>query len=891
MKNFLYLSVFCLLLTACGSCTTIDHLTVEGRRSGTLGLDEQSPRFGWQIQSKANDIRQQSYRIIVASTADKAKERTGDVWDSGVITSDCSQWIEYGGSPILPNQPFYWCVQVTTNQGETKWSDVATWSSGLLDDANWKGEWIGLDSLVTGEDSQMRHSRLRSRYMRQEFATDKDKRVQRATAHVSGLGYYAMFLNGERMPDNCLSPAPTDYAKSVIYNTYDVTDLIQRENCIGIILGGGYYYAMTQNYQTNVRTTYGFPCLLMNLIVEYSDGTVETISTDTTWKVNIDGPIRYSNLYDGMMYDARKELKGWLTPGYDDSAWLAAHSVKAPGGKLTGNLLPPVIVYETDEPLWIKQVGNRYIVDFGTNNTGRIVLKEMKLPMGDTLCIRYAELLDKGDTTLYTANMREAENTDYFIGNGEQREFTTEFLWHGFRYAEIIGIKGLKARNLVRENMADDLATDASITIHDADGNDMLNRIINNAYRGIMSNYKGIPMDCPQRDERMPWLGDRTTGCLGESYLTNNHAIYTKWVKDICECQRSDGRISDVAPAYWRLYNTNITWPAALPFSCDMLYRQYGDIRPMQRSYETIHRWLSHIRQKSYADGLLTYDRYGDWCVPPERLDMIHSEDSARITDGQLLASTYYYYLCRMMARYASLTGNDSLATYYLQEAETTQRAINNRFLTTDGRYDNATVTANLLPLAMGVVPDSMRQTAHKQLISAIVEKNNSHISCGVIGIQWLMRYLSESGHGDLAYRMASTDTYPSWGYMVKNGATTIWELWNGNTADPSMNSGNHVMLLGDLLPWCYEHLAGFRSDYTRNGFKHIVFAPDFSIQQISGVEAHYPSIHGSIQSNWHRQGESIMWDILIPANTTAEAHLPNGEVRQLTSGRHQLKF
>ncbi len=891
MKYFLYLSVGCMLLAACGSRTTIDHLTVEGRQSGTLGLDEQSPRFGWQIQSKKNDVRQQSYRLIVASTADKAEDRTGDVWDSGVITSDCSQWIEYGGEPIVPNQPYYWCVQVTTNQGESKWSDVATWSSGLLDDANWKGEWIGLDSLVAGEDSQTRHSRLRSRYLRKEFATTKGKRVQRATAHVSGLGYYAMYLNGERMPENCLSPAPTDYTKSVIYNTYDVTDLIQRENCIGIILGGGYYYAMTQNYQNNVRTTYGFPCLLMNLIVEYSDGTVETISTDTTWRVNIDGPIRYSNLYDGMMYDARKELKGWLTSDYDDSAWLVARPAKAPGGKLTGNLLPPVTVYGTDKPLWIKQVGDRYIVDFGTNNTGRIVLKSMKLPLGDTLCIRYAELLDKGDTTLYTANMREAENTDYFIGNGKQQEFTTEFLWHGFRYAEISGIKGLKTRNLVREIMADNLATDASITIHDADGNDMLNRIIDNAYRGIMSNYKGIPIDCPQRDERMPWLGDRTTGCLGESYLTNNHAIYTKWVKDICECQRSDGGISDVAPAYWRLYNTNITWPAALPFSCDMLYRQYGDIRPMQRSYETIHRWLSLIRRKSYADGLLTYDRYGDWCVPPERLDMVHSKEPARITDGQLLASTYYYYICRMMARYAPLTGNDSLTAYYQQEAETTQVAINGRFLTDSIGYSNATVTANLLPLAMDIVPDSIRQAVHEQLISTIVEKNNSHISCGVIGIQWLMRYLSENEQGNLAYHIASTDTYPSWGYMVKNGATTIWELWNGNTANPSMNSGNHVMLLGDLLPWCYEHLAGIRSDYSRNGFRHTILAPDFSIQQIAGVEAHYPSIYGSIQSNWHRQGENIVWEILIPANTTGEAHLPNGEVRQLASGRYQLKF
>lgn len=889
-KTIILVFLFTICCSAIGKGIDVNNLTVEGRNSGTLGLDEPLPRFGWQIKSNKNNIYQQSYRIIVSSTRERAKKKIGDVWDSGITTSDMSQWVPYGGGTLAPNKQYYWRVQVSTNQGYSEWSDIATWSTGLLDDTNWQGEWIGLDSLVAGEDSQTRHSRLRSRYLRKEFDT-KGKSIARATAHVSGLGYYAMYLNGRRMPDNCLSPAPTDYTKSVIYNTYDVTDMMRQKNVIGIILGGGYYYAMTQNYQNNVRTTYGFPCLLINLIIEYADGTKETICSDTSWRMNIDGPIRYSNLYDGMMYDARKEFNGWLVPGYNDASWTNARIVKSPGGKLTGNILPPVVVYDTDKPVHIKKVGKRHIVDFGTNNTGRIIVKGIKLADGDTLRIRYAELLEKGDTALYTANMRGAQNTDYFIGNGKQKEFTTEFLWHGFRFAEVIGVESLKANNLVRENMADDLVTSSRITIHDATGNDMLNRIIDCAYRGIMSNYKGIPMDCPQRDERMPWLGDRTTGCLGESYMTNNHALYAKWVKDICECQRADGRLSDVAPAYWRLYNTNITWPAALPFSCDMLYRQYGDIRPMQRSYQAIHRWLNVIRTKSYADGLLTYDRYGDWCVPPERLDMIHSKDSTRVTNGQLMASAYYYYICRMMAEYAPLTGNDSLATYYQQEAETTLAAINARFIADDGGYDNSTVTANLLPLAMRIVPDSMHQTIHKRLISTIVEKNNSNISCGVIGIQWLMRYLSQSGHGDLAYHIASSDTYPGWGYMVKNGATTIWELWNGNTADPAMNSGNHVMLLGDLLPWCYEHLAGISSDKARMGFKHIVLAPDFSITKIEGVEALYPSIYGDIQSCWMRKNGSITWDIIIPANTSAEAHLPNGDVKVLTPGKHRLVF
>ena len=339
-----------------------------------------------------------------------------------------------------------------------------------------------------------------------------------------------------------------------------------------------------------------------------------------------------------------------------------------------------------------------------------------------------------------------------------------------------------------------------------------------------------------------------------------------------------------MTPAYWRLYNTNITWPAALPFACDMLYRQYGDLRPMRESYMSIKRFLDMIRRDNYDGGLVPYDRYGDWCVPPESPKLVHSKDPARKTDGRLISSAYYYYLCRLMQRYAGMFGLDADAKAYSREAETTLKAVNDTFLCR-GRYSNGTVTANLLPLAMGMVPEGYARGVADSLVNTIVAKNGKHVSAGVIGIQWLMRQLSAMGRGDLAYDLATTDTYPGWGYMVSRGATTIWELWNGDTANPSMNSGNHVMLLGDLLPWCYEHLAGISPDPACPGFKRVVLKPDFSIRRLTRVAASHRSPYGTIRSEWWREGSAVRWAVSVPANTTAEVHLPDGTVRQIGSG------
>ncbi|MBQ5495055.1 MAG: exo-alpha-sialidase, partial [Prevotella sp.] len=423
-----------------------------------------------------------------------------------------------------------------------------------------------------------------------------------------------------------------------------------------------------------------------------------------------------------------------------------------------------------------------------------------------------------------------------------------------------------------------------------------LNQVMKNAWWGIYSNYKGMPVDCPQRNERQPWLGDRTVGSLGESFVFNNERLYTKWMRDICESQREDGVFSDVAPAFWNYYNDDVTWPAALPFSCDMLWRQFGNREAIDKSYFYIKRWLQHLMEEYMEDGIITKDQYGDWCVPPESLELIHSQDPARKTDGALISTAYVIRTMQLLEQWGCE------ADHWKPIREDMTQAFNRKFLTVKKGtslapghtlypdsifYGNNTATANLLALSFGIVPEKYRQEVTKNVVENIILKNNAHVPCGVIGISWLLRGLSDNGFSDVAYMIATQHSYPSWGYMAENGATTIWELWNGDKASPRMNSGNHVMLLGDLVTWCYQYLGGIRQ--TGNAYKHIVLKPDFSIQDCSWANVKYDSPYGTITSSWKKTLQQVEWDVQIPCNTTADVCLPDRTIKTVGSGKYHF--
>ena len=416
--------------------------------------------------------------------------------------------------------------------------------------------------------------------------------------------------------------------------------------------------------------------------------------------------------------------------------------------------------------------------------------------------------------------------------------------------------------------------------------NPVINQIYKNAYWGIRGNYRGMPTDCPQRDERLGWLGDRTTGALGESFIFENALLYKKWLQDIYDSRDTLGRISDVSPRTWSVYNDDVTWPAAYFYVADMLYRQFGDKSGITTHYQAMRQWMQYMEKNAMRDGLIYKDTYGDWCMPPEKQQLIHSEDPARKTAGEILGSSMYYSLLQMMSNFAVLSGNAADTTHYQQVAAQLKEAYNKKYFNYEtAQYDNGTVTANLLSLRLGLVPEGYEAKVFQNIVNKTVNESKSHVSVGVMGIQHLMRGLTEYGNPQLAYTIATNETYPSWGYMAKQGATTIWELWNGDTAEMRMNSGNHVMLLGDLVIWFYENLAGIRNDPQSAGFKKILMQPVF-IDGLDYVKASYNSVSGKIKSHWERKDGQIEWEITIPANTTATVNLKDVQSVEVAEGK-----
>ncbi len=886
---------------------TVCDLRTE-RMTDPMSIDTPTPRLGWRLESSQQNVMQTSARIIVASTPEKAEALEGDLWDA-TIDGDQSQWVKYEGLPLTSDTRCYWRVKAmaTTEQHgartelESPWSKVAMWNVGLLTEGDWSGRWIGYNHLMPW-DREEEHSRLSSRYLRTKF--DLEKPVRQATLYVCGLGLYECFINGRKVGDKVLTPAPTDYRRTVLYDAYDVTAMLssQPHNAIGVVLGNGRYYTMQQRKKPYKITNFDYPTLRLNLIVEFDDGTKKTISTnEKQWKVNVDGALRSNNEYDGEIYDARRELTGWTLTDYDDSNWQLAERTAIPYGTLRGGMMPGMKVVSTLKPRSISRRGDKIVVDMGQNMAGWLKVRIANVAEGDSVVIRYAEKLDSTGN-IWTDNLRHAQSTDRYYASGRQTTHTwwhPVFSYHGFRYAEVTGIPQATEADFLAEVISDEMEETGQFHCD----NDILNKVYQNARWGILSNYKGMPVDCPQRDERQPWLGDRTRGCFGEAFLFDNQALYAKWARDICEAQREDGCIPDVAPAFWNYYSDDLTWAAALPMTLSMLMGHYGDDKPLRTYYPNVKRWLQHMKNRYQRDGIMYCGKYADWCVPPEREELIHSEDPARKTDVTLISTAYYFYICRMMAGWARMQKYGTDAAWFEQEAKLTKKAFNDKFLTIKKGttkvaghilypdstfYGNNTVTANLLPYYFGMIDDSyVRREVEKQIVKAITD--HGVITTGVIGTGWLMHALTRMGRTDIAWMLATNKQYPSWGYMAEHGATTIWELWNGDTASPKMNSGNHVMLLGDLLAWLYENIAGIGA--ADIGFKHITMKPDFSVDEIDHIDACYNSIYGKIVSNWRKEHGQLYWHIELPPNTMATVVLPDGDSRQLGSGSHNLQL
>ena len=869
MKRKLIILSFFFLVQQLNAQISIQNLRCE-MLVNPLGIDVKEPRLSWQLNSSQRNVQQSAYEIIVSSSKEKLLKNDGDVWVSGKLNGTRSIHIKYAGKELQSGKEYFWKVKSLTNKGEAAWSEAASWSMGLLNKNDWKAKWIGYDK-ASPWDSITQWSRLSARYFRKEF--QNSSAIKRAIVYISGLGLYELYINGHRIGDQVLAPNPTDYRKSFFYNTHDVTAQLKNgNNAIATVLGNGRFFTMRQNYKPQKHNTFGYPKLLLQLEIEYEDGTKKIIVSDESWKLNVDGPIRTNNEYDGEEYDATKEFPGWNNAGFTDSKWLKPELVSAPPGKLVAQMSQPMEVMQAIKPVSIKSLNNgKYILDMGQNFAGWLHIK-VQGKRGQKIKLRFAESL-QANGELFVANLRDARVTDIYIlkGNGIE-SWEPSFVYHGFRYVEITGFPGAPTINDFEGKLIyDALETTGSFVT----SNDVINGIYKNAWWGIASNYKGMPVDCPQRNERQPWLGDRVIGAMGETYLFDNAKLYAKWMQDIEESQTPEGAIPDVAPAFWNYYSDDVTWPAAFITISNHLYNQFGDITPIQKHYASMKKWMEYMKGKYMTNYIVTRDKYGDWCMPPESPTLIHAKDPSRLTDGKLIATAYYHKMLSYLQRFAGLLNKKEDAKEFGLLMDNIKVAFNKTFYNEKERYySNNTVTANLLPLYFGLVPDSLKHVIFDKIRQKIVVDNKGHTSTGLIGSQWVMRTLSDYGNTDLAYKLTTNITYPSWGYMVANGATTIWELWNGNTADPGMNSQNHVMLLGDLLTWYYENLAGIRSDKTEVAFKKIIMKPNLPTG-LDFVNASYNSMHGLIKSDWKKNADQFEWNITIPANSSAVINIP----------------
>jgi alpha-L-rhamnosidase len=763
---------------------------------------------------------QTAYQLIVSS--DPSAEEA-DIWDSNKVASDQSLHVTYEGKPLESDRTYFWKVRYWDDQDvPSPYSHTARFDTGLFDPEDWGGEWIG------GKNQ-----------LRKEFSVDGQ--VKRGRVYLCGLGYYELRLNGQKVGNNVLDPGYTTYEKRVLYSTYDISSLLREgNNALGVMLGKGW---------SAVRL------LKLQLNIELANGEKITVLSDPSWK-QTDGPILQDSIYDGETYDARLETPGWDSPGFDDSAWTQVETDIVPKGTLSAQMIPPIRVMDTIIPLRMTNPQKGvYVFDMGQNFSGWVKLR-VSGPRGQEVRLRHAELLYENGM-INQENLRSARAEDVYILKGEGKEtYTPRFTYHGFRYVELTGYPGVPTLETIRGEV---VHTSVEQVGHFSCSKDILNKLQRLIIWGQKTNLHSIPTDCNQRDERMGWLGD--AHLTAEQALMNFDmgAFYTKFIRDIRDVQDKEGSITDTVPHIWGQRPADPAWGAAYPLLCWYMYRHYGDESLLADQYDGLKDHVEFLRSKAKND-LLNYSYYGDWV-------------SIEKTPGNFVSSFYYYYDVVLLTKMAEILGYDAEIKTYKALAEKIKTAFHKKYFDADTRsYANGTQTANLLPLFLDMVPEEEVGSVFGNLRRDIVYKNNTHLTTGIHGTKYLMEVLTKFRSSDLAYELATQTSYPSWGYMIANNATTLWELWQYKTG-PAMNSHNHPMF-GCVGAWLYRALAGISQPEGSSGFRNILIQP----QMVRDLEYAAGTIHtprGIVTSAWTKADRHISLDVTIPVNAQAEVHLP----------------
>lgn len=904
------------LLSAQDNLLRIEQLRCEYLEN-PLGIDTTAPRLNWKLQSSQRAQKQTHYQILVASSKDKLNTNDADLWNTSKVVSSQTTQIAYDGKPLESGREYFWKVRVWDKDGKpTPWSNTSKWTMGLLSAGEWEASWISFkdDSPLKADQKTM--VLPPARYYRKTFPTKK--KVRRATIYATALGIYDLHLNGNRVSQQLFTPGWSDYKKRIYYNTFDVTEqIISGQNAIGAIVADGWYsgyvgYGMLVGYGPNRcgRYIYGkTPALLVQLEIEYTDGTTDCIPTDPTWKVTT-GPYTQADIIMGETYDARKELTAWNKPRFADQNWSSAILAKDNGStKATfhdkagqkdvelGFTQPPVMKSylavpirqtQTLKPIAITEPKKGvYIFNLGQNFSGVVRLK-VKGKRGRKITIRHGEMLHP-DGRLMTENLRKARATDYYILKGAPagEVYEPRFAYHGFQFAEVTGL-----------SQKPDLDTLTGVVIHSDTpmvstfecSDSMVNQLFSNVIWTQRANFFEVPTDCPQRDERLGWTGDAQIYARTATYNADVAAFFTKWLDDLEESQLPNGAFPDYAP-YPMMHGKPkrgfaTAWSDAGIICPYAIYQAYGDTRVIERHYEAMQRFIN-FRKKQSPDylGVNTGNGWGDWLSLGSK------------TPIEFIDTVYFAYSTKLMSEMSAAIGKQSDSTEYKKLYLNIKKAFAKKYLKPDATLTVDNQTAYVLSLSTGLIPDAKIPHAQKRLVQ-LLEKNDFRMTTGFLGTKPLLAVLTNADQNDLALRLLQSRRFPSWGYEIINGATSIWERWNSFTkengfGESGMNSFSHYSF-GAVCQWMFQDLAGI--DTKGPGYKHIIIRPhpptagsNPDHKPINWVRATYDSIHGPIVSNWSKSKSSFVLEVSIPANTTATVYLPDANIENVTESNKSL--
>lgn len=853
---------------------TITHLRCE-YLSNPLGIDTVVPRLSWILNSVTRGQRQTAYQILVADNKALLEIDAANLWDSGKATSDQTNQVVYNGLTLKSRQQCFWKIRSWDMNGiPTNYSDVASWEMGFLDPSEWEANWIGLPNPLNKKLPP-------SPYFRKTIHCDGI--VKKARLYVSAKGVYEGFINGTRVGNAIFAPGWTDYDKRIQYQTYDVSNQLQDgENVLGLILGTGWYSGHIGFADRNNH--YGSqPRIMAQLHVVYEDGTSQVIETDASWSASF-GPILYSDFLAGEWYDARLEMKNWCVAGFDASNWKAVTVYPPSNVHLVADCSEPVRITNEIKPLAITSLSDTtYIVDMGQNMVGWLRL-HAKGVAGTTIQLRFAEILN-ADGTLYTENLRTAKQTDTYILGGVPiadydgvEVFEPHFTFHGFRYVEVTGYPGELTPDRLTGCVINSAMTQ---TGNFSCSSALINQLQQNIYWGQIGNFLSVPTDCPQRDERLGWLGDAQIFIRTATYNMDVAAFFTKWMEDVVDAQGSNGAFPDIAPRLINLADGAPAWGDAGVIIPWTMYQVYGDTQFITRYWDAMTRWMNYLTlaNPQFLRVARLNNNFGDWLS-------IEAQ-----TPTEVMATAYFGYDALLMSRMAHAIGRPVESDRYKTLYENVRRAFIAAYISEDGHVTGETQTAYVLALYTGLVPDDRRERAVRYLVEDIARRGN-HLSTGFVGVSYLCPVLCENGFTDIAYQLALNETFPSWGYSIKHGATTIWERWDGWTAengpqDAAMNSFNHYSL-GSIGQWLYQYVTGIDTDKRSAGYKHIQLRL-YLDPRLTNARGEYDSVNGKIVSQWEYQDDFLMWTIVIPPNTTATVTLPTASLTDVSEGGVQL--